>query len=574
MQAYNCHSRNNYVVGIIACCLTACSSEPESSSGLAADSIFLGGTILTMNGPSPSYVDAVAVKDGNIIFAGDQETALEMQSDATNIRDLDGKTMLPGFIDPHGHFSFSLNMVSQVNVSNPPVGPIENIPGLIAEIQAFKEQENLADDDWIIGWGYDQEGLDEDRHVNINDLDPHFPNNKIILIHVSNHGMVLNSNALAEYGIDESTETPFGGIINRLPGTNKPAGLLMETAMLPVFSNMPVKEGDELLEVIGDAQQIYASEGYTHAQDGASHVVEYELLREADKQGLLYIDIVVLGIFTEMDQWLAPGAFSFGEYNGHLKIQGIKWAQDGSPQGRTAFFTTPYLTGGPDGEENWVGEPSQPKVDLVKQVHATFDAGHQVFIHANGDAAIDQAVEAVESAGITAGDDRRTIVIHSQFQRSDQIDKYRQLGMSPSYFTNHTYFWGDVHVVNRGEEQAASISPLQSISDAGIPYSNHSDFNVTPLDPFFIMWTAMTRLTRDGVVLGAEQKVDAYTALQGLTTGPAWQVFEDDRKGSIKEGLLADFVILSANPIETDAANIRDIEVVETIKEGSTIFSQ
>lgn len=201
-----------------------------------------------------------------------------------------------------------------------------------------------------------------------------------------------------------------------------------------------------------------------------------------------------------------------------------------------------------------------------------FDAGLQVFIHANGDAAIDDAITAVESAGISAKDDRRTVVIHSQFQRPDQLNKYLELGMSPSYFTNHTYFWGDVHIKNIGREKAYFISPVKSAKKAGLIYSNHTDFNVTPLDPFFVMWSAMTRVSKNGEVVGPDEKVDAYTALQGMTTGPAWQLFEENRKGMIKEGLLADLVILSANPLKTEVSTLRDLKVLETIKEGNTVF--
>jgi predicted amidohydrolase YtcJ len=262
----------------------------------------------------------------------------------------------------------------------------------------------------------------------------------------------------------------------------------------------------------------------------------------------------------------------FGEYHNGLKLQGIKFTQDGSPQGKTAWVSTPYLTGGPGGEENWRGEPTQPKEAFIAQVKAAFDAGLQVQVHANGDATIDATIEAVERAGITAADDRRTLVIHSQFQRPDQLDKYVELGMSPSYFTNHCYFWGDVHIKNIGREKADFISPVKAAKDKGLVYSNHTDFNVTPLDPFFVIWTAMARESRSGEVIGPDQRVDAYTALQGLTTGPAWQLFEEDRKGKIKEGLLADFVILSENPLETGVDGIRDIEVLETVKKGTTIY--
>jgi predicted amidohydrolase YtcJ len=206
---------------------------------------------------------------------------------------------------------------------------------------------------------------------------------------------------------------------------------------------------------------------------------------------------------------------------------------------------------------------------MVKAAHAK---GLQLYIHANGDATIDQAIRAVRAAGITAADDRRTVVIHSQIQRPDQLDEYAALGISPSYFTNHTFFWGDVHRANLGAERAAFLSPMKAAVAKGLVVSNHSDFNVTPLDPMFILWTSMARTSKSGVVVGPDQRVDAYAGLKALTTGPAWQYREEDRRGRIRTGLLADFVVLSADPVETDVSGIRDIRVVETIKEGRTVY--
>ena len=383
---------------------------------------------------------------------------------------------------------------------------------------------------------------------------------------------MLNSLALESAGIDATTETPPGGIINRLPGSNEPAGLLMETAYAPVFENLPKPSADELLDLIVAAQRTYSSQGYTHAQDGAATMIDIEIYRRAAAENLWSIDLALLPIFSEMDTWMQRDDYVFGEYDNGVKQQGVKFIVDGSPQGKTALVTTPYLTGGPGGQENWLGQPTQPKEDYIKQFITASTAGVQVFAHSNGDGAIDHTIEAVEAAGLTPADDHRTIVIHSQFQRPDQLDKYAELGMSPSYFTNHTYFWGDVHLANRGPQVANFISPVKSATDLGIRYSNHSDFNVTPLDPFFIMWTAMARESRSGKILGMDERVDAYTALQGLTTGPAWQLFEENRKGMIREGLLADFVILSSDPLQATVDEIRNIEVVETIKEGETIY--
>jgi len=552
--------------------IVSIAKTPAFSASVSADTIYRGGDILTMNGDAPTYAEAVAVKDGKIVFVGDEATALTMKGSSTQVKDLNGKAMLPGFIDGHSHFMFALNMVNQVNVANPPVGPATDIPSTIEAIKAYQAKAQIPEGGWIVGWGYDAEGLAEGRNITKSDLDAAFPNHKVLLIHVSGHGAVLNSQALEFVGINANTATPPGGIINRIPGTNEPEGLVMETAYLPVFESLPQPSEAELLELMKPAQMTYASDGYTHAQEGFTHVKDLDFLIKAASEGRIFLDIASLPGFTELPQVMNNPTYKFGEYNNGLKLEGIKFTQDGSPQGKTAFVTTPYLTGGPGGEKDWRGETTQPKEDFIQQVQAVLAAGLQVFVHANGDATIDEVIEAVDGAGITAADDRRTVVIHSQFQRPDQLPKYAKLGMSPSYFTNHTFFWGDVHIKNIGREKADFISPLKAAKEQGLIFSNHSDFNVTPLDPFFIIWSAMARESRTGIILGADQRVDAYTALQGLTTGPAWQMFEENRKGMIKAGMLADFVVLSADPVKTDVTQIRDLEVLETIKEDKTIF--
>lgn len=525
-----------------------------------------------MDGPEPVYAEAVVEQDGIIAFVGTKSEAISAYPDADR-RDLDGQTLLPGFLDPHGHFMFALNMVNQVNVANPPVGPTTDIPSTIAALQAFQQERNIQPGEWIVGWGYDQEGLAEGRHMTKADLDAAFPDNKVMIIHVSGHGAVLNSVALDWAGVDANTETPAGGIIARMDGSEEPAGLLMETAYLPVFENLPKPSEAELLDLMDEAQMMYASEGYTHAQEGFTHLKDLAFLQKAAAEGRIFLDIVSLPGFTEAAEFVGNPDYVFGEYDNGLKLQGIKFTQDGSPQGKTAYVTHPYLTGGPGGEADWRGETTQPQADFEAQVKMAFDAGLQVFVHSNGDATIDEAIAAVRKAGVTAADDRRTIIIHSQFQRPDHLDDYVELGMNPSYFTNHTFFWGDVHIKNIGLEAASFISPVMSAKAKGLTYSNHTDFNVTPLDPMFVMWSARARVTRSGKILGADERADAYTALQGLTTGPAWQIFEEDEKGMIRTGLKADFVILSQDPMTTDTARVRDIEVFETIKGGKVIYS-
>ncbi|MGI4991532.1 amidohydrolase [Halobacteriovorax sp. GFR7] len=534
--------------------------------------IYFGGSILTMDGDKPSYIESVVEVNGKTVFTGSLTNAFQKYSKAKKV-DLKGKTMLPSFLDPHGHFAAAIQMAEQVNVAIPPVGGVKNISDIQKILKKFQEVNDIPKGEWVVGWGYDNEGLEESRHITKFDLDKALPDHKVMLIHVSGHGIVLNSKALKWAEIDKNTQTPSGGVIARVNGTTEPAGLLMETAYFYlVLEKLPPMSEEKRLKNLDKAQQMYASEGYTHIQDGATLFHDIKFFQKAAKQKRFYLDVVSLPAFNDYEKWFKKGLFKFGNYDNHLKFQGVKILQDGSPQGKTAFITNEYLTGGPGGQLHWHGEGTLEHDEFIKLFKMFADNGLQVFTHANGDAAIDEVIEATKTSGVKASDDRRFVVIHSQFQRPDHLDKYVDLGLYPSYFTNHTFFWGDVHIKNIGMEKAKFISPVKTATDKGLIYSNHTDFNVTPLDPFFVLWTAVSRKTRNGVVLGEDQRVDMYTALQGLTTGPAYQVFEENRKGKIKVGHLADYVILDKNPMDLKGDEIKEIQVMQTIKEGKTVF--
>ncbi len=565
--------RLTFLLMIIA--MTSFSSFAQTGNKQLKQTLYYGGDIITMQGDKPEYVEAVIERDGKIIYAGDKAGAVNNFAGETVEVDLEGKTMMPAFIDPHGHFMSAVLMVTQVNVASPPMGPVTDIESMMKELQKFKDSHNIKDGDWIVGWGYDQDLLAEHRHITRYDIDKYFPDNKVLIIHISMHGGVLNSKALEWAGIDENTKTPEGGVIARMPNSNEPAGLLMEMAYMPVFDKLPQPTGQALMDLMKPAQMMYTENGYATAVEGYTHIRDMNTLLDADRDGLFFIDIVSLPGFTEMNEWLNNPYYRFGEYYNHLKFEGGKFTLDGSPQGLTAYMSEPYLVPGPNGEKDWVGNTSINREDLAKLAKIMTENNIQINFHANGDAAIDDAVYAIENAGIKAGDNRRPIIIHSQFQRPDQLRKYVELGITPTYFTNHVFYWGDVHIRNVGLEKASFISPIKSANDLGLITSNHTDFNVTLLDPFFVMWTSMKRETRSGKILGPDERIDAYTALQQITTGPAYQFFEEDRKGMIKKGMLADFVILDKNPLKLkDVDAVRDIKILQTIKEGNTVYKK
>jgi hypothetical protein len=297
-------------------------------------------------------------------------------------------------------------------------------------------------------------------------------------------------------------------------------------------------------------------------------------MQRAAAAGANIIDVIAFPFIYDFDKILADNPVeTWGKYNNRLKLGGGKITIDGSPQGKTAFFTTPYLTGGPGGQENWKGEPGFTQDEINAFAKKLYDLGIPLNMHANGDAAIDMLLRAHEYAAAGSLDkDRRTTIIHSQFVRADQLDKYADYKLIPSFYTEHTYYFGDTHVLNRGREQAYFLSPMRAAIDKGIRPTNHTDFVVAPLDQMFVMWTAVNRLSRGGEVIGPDQRITALEALKAITINAAYQYREEASKGTLEVGKLADLVILDKNPLTVDPMAIKDIKVVETIKEGKTIY--
>jgi predicted amidohydrolase YtcJ len=548
-----------------------------AAAGLAAaapaERIIRGGPIVTVN-PAQPLAEAMAIAGGRIVAVGTEADVMAAKGPGTVVTDLAGKTLVPGFVDGHSHFWSLVDVQTQALCASPPAGPCRSVADVIAALEQVRARRKLGPGKFVIGFGYDPELLAEKRAPTRQELDAAFPENPVILVHVSGHGAMLNSKALAAYGITAATPTPAGGVIGREPGSQEPDGLLFETAFLPIFAKVPGPGDDEALELLKAGQELYLREGITTAQEGATMKHQLDLLRILADRGLLKLDVVALPFITELDAVFAGRPpRNEPEYKNRLRIGGVKVVADGSPQGRTAFFTKPYLTAGPAGQKNWRGEPTFPQPVLNDMVKKVYDGGATLFVHCNGDAAIDALLEAHRAAsGGDPAKPRGTVGVHSQFIRRDQLEKYAAWGITPSFFTLHCFYFGDTHVANRGPEQAAFISPLKSARALGLKPANHTDFNVSPLDQLFTIHTAVNRTTRTGAVLGPDERVGPLEALEAITIDGARMYGEEAKKGSIEPGKLADLVILSANPLTAPAGAIKDIRVEETIKEGRTVW--
>ncbi|WP_205067994.1 amidohydrolase [Photobacterium phosphoreum] len=542
---------------------------------VSADTIYSGGNIITMNDAQPS-VQAIAIKDGKIIGVGNTAKINEtFKSKNTELINLNGKSLLPGFIDAHSHYFNSLQVANQAQVYAPPSGTGKDVDSILAAIKQYADTNKIPKGELIIAYGYDDTVMPNGRLLNRDDIDKIFPDNPVRIDHVSMHGTVLNSLALKKYGYSDKTVTPAGGVIVRKEGTNEPFGLIMETAYLPVLAQAEVMSPEQEIAATKAGQLLYAQNGITTAHEGATHLNQFETIQRASDANANIIDVIVYPFITDVDAILAKYPIDqWGKYNNRFKVGGIKVTIDGSPQGRTGRFTTPYLTGGPAGEKQWIGELTFPQDTINKMVKKVYDLNVPLNLHANGDGAIDAFFDAHQSAA--EGDlnkDRDITMIHAQFARKDQLSKFIEYKIRPSFYTLHTYYFADAHLKNRGKKQTDYISPMRDAIDMGIRPTNHTDFVVAPLDQMMMLSSAVNRLSRNNEVIGEAQQITPLEGLKTMTLWAAEQYNEEMNKGSLEVGKLADLVILDNNPLTVEPTKIKDIKIVETIKEGNTIYS-
>lgn len=530
-----------------------------------------------MDSNEPVYVEAIVAENGKIVFTGNLKEAEEKYNSAQKIN-LEGKTLLPGFIDPHSHFGMVSNTMGQVDLNPEPVGNVNSIADILANIKKYKTDKNIPDGEWIFGWGYDESQLKEKRHPNKKEIDEVLPNNPVYLQHTSGHMGVANSLALEKLNVTAATPNPEGGNIDRMPGTQEPSGLVQETAMYPFVGNMLQTLEAKQAEYFDGTQNYYAENGLTTAQDGMTDRNAIKFFQSQADAGKLKIDLIALAGFSDLETNLNDTALHFKTYKNGFKVQGTKIIADGSPQGKTAYFSKPFLTPVPGCAHDCRGLPSLSQDALNNLFVMAYAKDNQLFIHSNGDSSIDMIIAAHEFAckklNQPLDKDKRTIVIHSQFVRRDQLATYVKYKMEPSFFANHAYFWGDVHVENLGKERAYFLSPIATADSLGLKYTNHSDATVTPVNPLFTVWSAVNRVSRSGVVIGPNERATPYQALKAITLNAAYEFFEEQHKGSLTVNKIADFVILDKNPLKVDPMEIKNIKVVETIKDGKSIFKK
>ncbi len=566
-------------VVLICLLMLASGFEPKAMNAVAgeqsADIIFIGDHIITVDATSVD-VTAVAVAGQDIIATGSAEEILKLKKKSTRVIELGDNALVPGFIDAHGHMTIVAKLTEMIDLASPPVGRVENINDIVALVKSKIDKQQLAPGTWVLGFGYDDSLLEEKRHPNRDDLDRASLDHPVMLTHVSGHLATVNSAALQQQNIDQNTSNPPGGVVRRRPGSREPNGVMEETAMGLFSRNLLAPIDDEKFEhLVRQTIKRYVSYGITTIQDGGANMSDIERLRVSAKRESYAADVVVFpwSNFFDDDQLAAIEAES--SYTNGLRLGGVKFGLDGSPQGRTAFLSQPYNEGPPGAAPDYRAYPTYPAEKFNPKIAQLIERRIPTLVHANGDAAIDMLINGVAAAlDNREPPDHRTVIIHAQLMRKDQLESTKRLGLVPSYYSAHPFFWGDWHRRSFGEKRAAFISPAAETARMQIPFTIHNDAPIVPPDMMRLMWIAVNRKTRSDYVLGPDQRLTPMQALHAITLGAAYQYFEEDKKGSIAPGKQADLVILERNPLLANPDTLKDISIVETFARGQSVFKK
>ena len=522
--------------------------------------IYFGGPIRTMTDGEMPY--AVLTEDGKITALLNAAQAAAV-TDAQPV-DLGGRTLLPGFIDAHSHFSGVAAELMQIDLDG-----CTSVEAIQSRITTWIDQNRPEAGGWITCAGYDHNDLPEARNITRWELDAVSAGHPLVVKHKSGHMGVFNSLALEMLGVDENTPCPSGGTMGRT-AEGQLNGYMEEAAMSALTRRMPPIDLQVYMECMAKAQQIYFSYGITTAQEGAIRNILPQLYAQAIREKMFDIELIGYSDLRSMEAVETHLQGSLRDYDGNFRVGGYKIFLDGSPQGRTAWMRKPYLGGDPD----YVGYPMMEDEAVYAAVRRACMEKRQILAHCNGDMACEQflcACERVQAEGYDIAA-IRPVMVHCQLLGADQIGRAKALGMILSFFVAHVWHWGDVHVRNFGPERGEQISPVALAVELGIPYTFHQDAPVIKPDMLETLWCAVNRRSKSGRVLGPALAVSAEDALRAVTVNAAWQYGEEGKKGILAPGMAADFVILDRDPMAVPPEELRDLKVCMTIKKDKVVY--
>jgi predicted amidohydrolase YtcJ len=541
---------------IIIVCSTIILVSASLSKTVDTDMYLLAnGNILTMNPDQPT-ASAMAVKEGKIIAVGDLDAVKKAAGNSYEYIDFEGKTVVPGFIETHDHIVLYGSVLKLLDIS-----PFVT-PSLKEALEKFKAEGKPDKDGYMYAFGADQTLYTEKRGPTIKELDELFPDRPAIIPHLSGHGAFANSKAFEAAGITKDTPNPQGGFFEK----DKNGELTGYISGMPAWTKVG-KLPPSTKETVLQSAELHASRGFTTVTelailDPKMAVFMEEVTRDGDFPVRVYG-----GMFITMPS-LDEVAPQVKNYETDLfKIRYVKTWTDGSTQGGTGYFTEPYYKLDADTKKGARGTQEE----FNEQVTKILNLGFAPAIHANGDAAMDLALNAVEHARKATGKkDIRPHLIHCQYVRQDQFDRIKKMdNIGMTFMIPHVHFWGDMHRdLLLGPERAQKINSVKSAAEREIPYALHNDPPVSPPNALHSMWIAVNRLTTSGKELGPDQRITPEQALLAYTREAAIVLGIEDHVGTLEPGKYADFVVLSENPLEVDPMKIKDIKIDTTVMNG------
>ncbi len=529
--------------------------------------ILRGGRI--WRGAGRGFTEALAVTGGQVTAAGDWRDLEGLAGNETKVIDLAGRVVIPGFCDAHMHL-LPLGL-AQRDVDVRP-GATPDIAAIVAAVR--QRVAATPPGGWVVGRGYDHFLTPEKRHPLREELDIVAPDNPVYLRRCCGHMGVANSAALRAAGIDEATPQPSGG--HREMQNGRLTGLLQERAQEPVYSAMPDASQEELIRGIEEGGQLLAAQGITSAMDAGvgmrAGFADMEAYQAAYKAGRLPVRTYLCllggpgGIVEEAHQ---KGLVT-GVGDSYMKIGPVKIFTDGSAGGRTAAMHEPYL-GEPDNKGIFVFSDDEVN-GMVMDAHTK---GYQLAVHAIGDAAIDQTIAAVRAALEAApAEGRRHRIEHCGFITPVQIAEMKRLGMMPAPQPVFMHQFGDAYIAVLGEERSATAYPMASWTKAGLHPAASTDSPVSDFNPFNNLRATVTRQTAGGAVLGPDECLDMETALTAMTWNGAYASFDEETRGTLDDGMLADMAVLSSDIFSADPDAIAETKADLTIIDGAVVHDR
>lgn len=510
--------------------------------------IYINGDFITLENKE---IEAIITENDKIKKCGLKDEILKEMDGNTKIIDLNGNTIMPSFIDAHSHIFALAKQLLSFSIDN-----LTSIEEILNKMVEYRKENKI--EDWLIVNGYDYTVLKENRNITKQELDKLFPDIPVIIENKSRHNGIVNSKALEKLQITKDTKDPVGGKI--LYET----GYLEEDAFIKALKKVPLPNIKNIIRAFSKAQKIYASYGITTAQEGvitAELAQIYKLLAENNE---IFLDLIGYMEKNQVEEIKKILLEHINRYKNNLKISGIKIFLDGSLQARTAWLRAPYMN-----EENYCGYGIMENNEIEKIIQKCKEENLQILAHCNGDKASDQYINVIKQVGEV----KRPVMIHAQTLALDQLEYVKKYDIIPSFFIGHVYYWGDTHIKNLGLERAEHISPAYSSLKKNILFTFHQDTPVTAPNMFETIWCAVNRRTRNGIELGKEEVIPVLDAIKAVTINSAYQYGEDGIKGSIKEGKKANLIIVNKNPLKIDKNDIKNIKILETIKDGKSIYN-